>query len=60
MQCPCGGMTKDHEVVRNKVVVGNYAKCKRCGRIHWWWLTDDLLEEIEEDQWKSLNAKSKK
>ena len=46
MQCPCGGMTKDHEVVRNKIVVGSYARCKACGRIHWWWQYDSLKKEL--------------
>ena len=46
MQCPCGGITKDHEVVRNKIVVGSYARCKACGRIHWWWQHDSLKKEL--------------
>jgi len=33
-QCSCGGSTTDHEIVRNKVTVGIYAKC-HCGR--WMW-----------------------
>lgn len=37
MQCNCGGSTKDHDVTRNKVTVGVYAKCEVCGRICWRW-----------------------
>lgn len=46
MQCPCGGMTIDREVVRKKVVVGLFAECKECGRIQWLRLTPELKEEI--------------
>lgn len=35
MQCPCGGATKDHEVVKNHKLVGLYRKCVACGRILW-------------------------
>lgn len=35
MQCNCGGTTKDHNVVENKKLVGQYARCTACGRIMW-------------------------
>jgi len=36
MECKCGGSTTDHQVIKNYTVVGGYAKCNACGRIHWW------------------------
>ena len=36
MECKCGGSTIDRNVVKDKTVVGSYAKCNACGRIHWW------------------------
>jgi len=36
MECKCGGVTNDHNVIKDKTVVGSYAKCNACGRIHWW------------------------
>ncbi len=36
MECKCGGSTGDHKVIKDKTVVGEYAKCNACGRIHWW------------------------
>jgi len=35
MQCKCGGATSDHKVIKDKAVVGSYAQCVACGRIHW-------------------------
>ena len=52
MECSCGGTMKTHEVVRQKKVVGEYAKCeyidkdkkrRGCGRIYWYWR--DLNEQ---------------
>jgi hypothetical protein len=34
MQCNCGGETIEHTIVRNKLVVCEYQKCKACGRQH--------------------------
>ena len=36
MQCKCGGVTKDHDVIKNHVTVAVYARCTSCGRTHWW------------------------
>ncbi len=35
MQCSCGGETRDHKVIRNKLIAGEYAKCTSCGRVYW-------------------------
>lgn len=41
MGCNCGWMTVDHEVVRGKQIIGNYARCSNCGRVEWLWKADD-------------------
>ena len=35
MICTCGGLTRDHKLVKDYLVVGRYEKCPQCGRIHW-------------------------
>lgn len=35
MQCPCGGSTKDHDVIQKGERVASYAMCSACGRVHW-------------------------
>lgn len=45
MQCKCGGMTSDHNVVRDYTVVGKYMECNWCGRTTWLWRRGDLIEE---------------
>ena len=50
MQCKCGGMTSDHEVVRNKEVVGRYVKCTSCGYVSWLKQDASLKEEIAKER----------
>lgn len=47
MICHCGGLTAEHQVVRDKEIQGKYEKCGACGRIHWWWKTDKLEQELK-------------
>jgi hypothetical protein len=52
-------MTHDREVVRKKQIAGRYARCEGCGRIHWWFKTDELSREIEAAQKKGLHKTKK-
>jgi len=42
MKCNCGGATEDHEVIRMKKVIGNYARCDKCRNVKWTWKADDF------------------
>ena len=33
MQCSCGGVTQDKQVVKDKEVVTEYKECTSCGRV---------------------------
>ena len=47
MQCNCGGVTKDHDVIKDHVVVAVYARCTSCGRIRWWeYLYDQRVKHM--------------
>ena len=48
MQCKCGGFTRDHEVVREKKVVGEFVRCVSCGYVSWTWKADDFKEYPKE------------
>lgn len=41
MQCNCGGVTKEHDVVRDKAIVGSYQECIACGRV---WKDKKLID----------------
>jgi hypothetical protein len=46
MECKCGGVTVDRQVVRKKKVAGEHAVCTACGRISWRWRTKELEDEL--------------
>jgi len=46
MQCSCGGSTDSHQVIRENVVVGEFERCKACGRITWKMIKHSLKVEL--------------
>ena len=50
MQCPCGDSTLDHKVVRKKELVGEYMKCRSCGKTAWLWKTKGLEKELADER----------
>jgi hypothetical protein len=45
MECPCGGETKDHKIQKNYEIIGEYARCKGCGRVYWFWAGPEIDRE---------------
>lgn len=50
MQCSCGGMMTERDVVRDGNIHGKYNHCKGCGKVHWFFMTNRLKEELN---WRS-------
>ena len=48
MECKCGGQTKDHEAVRSKQIVAKFARCRACGRVHWWFDSRTIEQRMED------------
>lgn len=46
MECQCGGSTVDRAVIRRGKDAGRYAECTACGRVRWWWRSDELRREL--------------
>lgn len=33
--CNCGGVTRERTIIKNKILVGQYERCRACGRVEW-------------------------